>query len=68
MNDGIDNYGRTIMSGFALLNNETKDSYDWVFRRLKKVWNSDPSYFISDESNEIISGKIFFFFNSLIRN
>ena len=24
---------------------------------LKKIWNKDPKFFISDECNEIISGK-----------
>ena len=53
---GINNFGKTIMLGFALLNNETKESYDWVFSRLRAVWKTNPETFISDECKKIIYG------------
>jgi len=59
---GRNNYGKTIMLAFALLNNETKESYDWVFSCLRRCWKSNPIYFISDESQEIIHGFLIFDF------
>jgi len=59
---GIDNFGRTILLAFALLNDETKESYDWLFLSLRESWKSNPVYFISDECNEIIQGKGFKWF------
>lgn len=53
---GINNYGGTILLAFGLLNDETKNSYDWLFGKLRKAWKSNPNFFISDESNEIIYG------------
>lgn len=54
---GINNFGKTIMLAFAVLNNETKETYDWVFSGLRRAWKSNPAYIISDESQEIIHGK-----------
>jgi len=51
---GIDNFGRTILLAFALLNDKTKEFYDWLFLNLRESWKSNPIYFISDECNEII--------------
>lgn len=29
---GVDNHGRTIMFGCALLRNETKDAFQWLMK------------------------------------
>jgi len=54
---GINNFGHTIMLGFALLSDEKKMSYVWLFRQLKLAWKKEPKFFISDECDSIISGK-----------
>lgn len=56
---GIDNFGGTIFLAFALINDEKKESYDWLFSKLREIWKSNPIYFISDECKEIIQGIIF---------
>jgi len=56
---GIDNYGRNIMLGFGLLDNETSLSYEWLFRELKKNWNESPLNFVVDECDSIKNGNIF---------
>ena len=33
---GVNNYGRTILLGFGLMDDEKMDSYDWFFKNLKK--------------------------------
>ena len=57
---GVNNYGRTILLAFALLDDEKMDSYDWLFKNLKDIWRKEPDYFISDECAEIIKGNISF--------
>lgn len=56
---GVNNFGRSIILGFALLNDETGASHNWLFSNLKLIWKKDPKYFISDECSEIILGKDF---------
>ena len=58
---GVDNFGRTIMLIFALMNDEKALSYKWFFQRLKNAWNQDPKCIISDECAEIINGFLLFF-------
>ena len=55
---GVNNYGRTILLGFGLMDDEKMDSYDWFFKSIKNIWKKEPKFFISDECNEIISGKL----------
>ena len=56
---GISNTGKNIMLGFALLSNETVESYKYVFKNLKKAWkNRQPKNFIIDESQSIQSGEL----------
>lgn len=56
---GVSNHGRNIMLAFSLLTDETKESYKWLFSELYKAWNkSDPTNFICNEDEAIISGKI----------
>lgn len=57
---GINNYGKTIFLGFAIVNNEKAESYSWVFNNLKKAWKTEPQIFITDEADEIIKGCLFF--------
>ena len=35
---GINNYGKNIMLAFAMLSNETKESYTRLFSQLKTAW------------------------------
>jgi len=53
---GIDNYGRTIMLSFSLVNNEKATTYQWILKKLKEVWRREPKCVISDECAEIIQG------------
>jgi len=53
---GIDNFGRTIMLGFALLHDGTSISYQWLFKKLKSVWEKEPGFIITDECKAMISG------------
>ena len=57
---GVDNFGRTIMLAFGMLNNETISSYNWFFKMLKLCWGKNPDVFISDEDESIHKGSIFF--------
>ena len=40
------------------MNNEKAESYDWLFKALKKAWRNEPKCIISDECAEIIKGKL----------
>ena len=62
---GVNNYGRTILLAFGLMDDEKADSYLWFFSKLKEIWNSEPVFFISDEYAEIINGKICFILGDL---
>ena len=52
----INNFGRTIILGFALMDNEKYLSYKWLFEKLEEAWKESPKCIISDECNEIIDG------------
>ena len=54
---GINSFGKTIILGFALLNNETTQSYDWVFKNFKNHWKRKPGFVITDECEATISSK-----------
>jgi len=56
---GINNYGRSILLAFGLMDDEKQDSYNWFFENLKNLWKAEPKFFISDECQEIITGKLF---------
>jgi len=55
---GINNYGHNIMLAFALLQDETLESYQWLFYNLKTIWKKNPLNIISDECESIQQGKI----------
>jgi len=57
---GINNFGRNILLGFALVNEETTNAYDWLFKMLKKIWKKEPNFFVTDESQAIINGTFLF--------
>ena len=47
---GINNFGHAIILAFAILHNETIESYDWLFGKLREAWrNLEPLNFIADE-------------------
>ena len=53
----INNYGKNIVLGFALISKETIESYKWVFEQLKKAWKTQkPQTFICDECPSINEG------------
>ena len=43
---GINNFGRNILLGFALVNEETTNAYDWLFKMLKKIWKKEPNFLL----------------------
>jgi len=49
------------MLGFGLLSDETLESYQWLFQKLKAIWQKDPLTIISDECPSIQKGNLFFF-------
>jgi len=53
---GINEEGKTIIFGFALLNNEKTDSYKWLFKNFLEVLKYQPVIIFSDESEAIIQG------------
>lgn len=53
---GLNNFGRNILLGFCLIDEETTEAYTWVFKHLKKIWKNEPKCFITDESLPIING------------
>jgi len=57
---GVNNLGQNILLGFALLTNETKESYDWIFKKLKLIWKKDPINVICDECQAINSSMTHF--------
>ena len=56
---GINNYGQNILLAFALLNNETKESYTWIFKNLKEAWRRQPDNYVCDQCPSIRYGKNF---------
>ena len=54
---GINNYGQNILLAFALIKNETKESYMWIFRNLKHLWSKNPHNFVCDQCPSIRYGK-----------
>ena len=56
---GINNLGFTIFFAFALISDEKIESYEWIFRSLKKAWKSNPINFVCDECASINKGKFF---------
>ena len=54
---GVNNLGQNILLAFALLTNETIESYDWVCQKLKRVWNKIPLNIICDECQSLNAGK-----------
>lgn len=57
---GVNNLGQNILLGFGLLTNETKESYDWIMKKLKIVWKKDPLNIICDECPSINAGIDFY--------
>ena len=53
---GINNLGQNIILAFALLSNETKESYDWVFKKLKLAWKNEPLNIVCDECPSLNAG------------
>jgi len=53
---GVDNFGRTVMLAFGMIQDETIASYNWFFEKLKKCWNKDVEVFICDEDASIHQG------------
>jgi len=53
---GVDNFGRTVMLAFGMIQDETIRSYDWLFQKLKECWNKDVRIFICDEDASIHQG------------
>ncbi|XP_074365206.1 uncharacterized protein LOC141706310 [Apium graveolens] len=46
---GIDNHGRTILFGCALLRNETKNTFSWLMRTFVSLMNKPPKSILTDQ-------------------
>ena len=42
---GVNNYGRTILLAFGLMDDEKANSYDWLFKSLKEIWKKNQIFF-----------------------
>jgi len=56
----MNNLGHSILLAFALISDETTESYKWVFRKLKQVWKKDPVNIITDDCEAMQNGKFLF--------
>ncbi|XP_074342210.1 protein FAR1-RELATED SEQUENCE 11-like [Apium graveolens] len=46
---GIDNHGRTILFGCAILRNETKNTFSWLMRTFVSLMNKPPKSILTDQ-------------------
>ena len=58
---GVDNFGRNILFGFAIINNSTEDTYVWMMRNFQQIMERDPEVVYSDQEQAIVNSiaKIF---------
>ena len=58
----IDEYGKSRIVCIALLSNEKKSSYEWLFDSFLKTMKVIPNLIYIDEDSSIINGFFFFTF------
>ena len=53
---GINNEGRNLIFGMAFVNNETEDTYNWIFKEFRRILPKEPIVFITDEDRAMQNG------------
>ena len=52
----IDNHGRNNLLGYALVDDETEETYIWIFQNLSSILQKHPQVILSDECPSIAKG------------
>lgn len=52
---GIDNNMKNVIFAIALINDETKETYQWIWRQFLELTQIKPKLVISDNENSIVS-------------